>query len=70
MKGLLAAVTLAFVANASARTFTVYNNCPFTIWYVPNFLLPAIHLTYCLFNQACGMKSMRIYLVRYTNTAC
>ncbi|KAI0327518.1 Osmotin thaumatin-like protein [Cubamyces sp. BRFM 1775] len=32
MKGLLTAVTLAFIANASARTFTVYNNCPFTIW--------------------------------------
>ncbi|KAI9056419.1 Osmotin thaumatin-like protein [Trametes sanguinea] len=33
MKGFVATtVTLAFAANAAARTFTVYNNCPFTIW--------------------------------------
>ncbi|KAH9927967.1 thaumatin-like protein [Epithele typhae] len=27
-----ALVALAIAAGASARTFTVYNNCPFTIW--------------------------------------
>jgi hypothetical protein len=27
-----AAAILAFAATASARTFTVYNACPFTIW--------------------------------------
>ena len=30
MKSTLAVLALA--AGASARTFTVYNNCPFTIW--------------------------------------
>ena len=32
MKALSAVVTLAVAATASARTFTVYNQCPFTIW--------------------------------------
>ncbi|KAI0772744.1 Osmotin thaumatin-like protein [Trametes elegans] len=33
MKGFVATtVALALAAKASARTFTVYNNCPFTIW--------------------------------------
>jgi len=33
MKSLsLRVAPLAFVAGAAARTFTVYNNCPFTIW--------------------------------------
>ena len=34
MKSFTAAAALAFVSGAAARTFTVYNNCPFTIWYV------------------------------------
>ena len=32
MKSFTAAAALAFVSVAAARTFTVYNNCPFTIW--------------------------------------
>ncbi|TFK94007.1 thaumatin-like protein [Polyporus arcularius HHB13444] len=32
MNGLVATVTLALVSSAAARTFTVYNQCPFTIW--------------------------------------
>ncbi|KAI0672378.1 Osmotin thaumatin-like protein [Trametes maxima] len=33
MKGFVASVALAFaVTKVSARTFTVYNNCPFTVW--------------------------------------
>jgi len=32
MKLSIAAVTLAVVSLGSARTFTVFNNCPFTIW--------------------------------------
>ncbi|KAM5530771.1 hypothetical protein V8D89_015578 [Ganoderma adspersum] len=32
MKVLSSVVTLAIAATASARTFTVYNQCPFTIW--------------------------------------
>ncbi|PIL36134.1 hypothetical protein GSI_01794 [Ganoderma sinense ZZ0214-1] len=32
MKILSSVVTLAIAATASARTFTVYNQCPFTIW--------------------------------------
>ncbi|KAJ3550540.1 hypothetical protein NM688_g5052 [Phlebia brevispora] len=32
MKTLSAFVTLVLAASASARTFTVYNGCPFTIW--------------------------------------
>ena len=34
MKSFTAAAALAFVSGAAARTFTVYNNCPYTIWYV------------------------------------
>ncbi len=34
MKSFVAATALAFISGAAARTFTVYNNCPFTIWYV------------------------------------
>ena len=34
MKNAVVAAALAFATTASARTFTVYNNCPFTIWYV------------------------------------
>lgn len=35
MKSFIATVTLAVLAaKASARTFTVVNNCPFTIWSV------------------------------------
>ena len=36
MKGFVAAAaaTVALATGAAARTFTVYNNCPFTIWYV------------------------------------
>ncbi|CDO70879.1 hypothetical protein BN946_scf184804.g11 [Trametes cinnabarina] len=35
MKSFVATVVLAVLAaKASARTFTVYNNCPFTVWYV------------------------------------
>lgn len=34
MKSIIAA-SLVFAASAAAdRTFTVYNACPFTIWYV------------------------------------
>ncbi|EPQ51357.1 thaumatin-like protein [Gloeophyllum trabeum ATCC 11539] len=32
MKAFLATVTLAVVAGASARTFTVKNNCAYTVW--------------------------------------
>ena len=32
MKTLSAIVALALSASATARTFTVYNGCPFTIW--------------------------------------
>ncbi|RDX52527.1 thaumatin-like protein [Lentinus brumalis] len=32
MKSFVAATALAFISGAAARTFTVYNNCPFTIW--------------------------------------
>ncbi|KAI0710080.1 thaumatin-like protein [Earliella scabrosa] len=32
MNGLLATVTLALVSSAAARTFTVVNQCSFTIW--------------------------------------
>ena len=32
MNGLVATVTLALVSSAAARTFTIYNQCPFTIW--------------------------------------
>ncbi|KAI0749522.1 thaumatin-like protein [Daedaleopsis nitida] len=32
MKGLFVAAPLAFAASAAARTITVYNQCPFTIW--------------------------------------
>ncbi|KAI0787891.1 thaumatin-like protein [Fomes fomentarius] len=32
MNSLLVTVTLALVSSATARTFTVVNNCPFTIW--------------------------------------
>nr|ANC28052.1 thaumatin-like protein [Polyporus umbellatus] len=32
MKGLVAVVALALTASAAGRTFTVYNQCPFTIW--------------------------------------
>ena len=35
MTASFAALAIA-VTGASARTFTVYNNCPFTIWYVPS----------------------------------
>ena len=35
MKSIIAA-SLVFAAGVAAdRTFTVYNGCPFTIWYVP-----------------------------------
>ena len=34
MKALSVIVALALAASATARTFTVYNGCPFTIWYV------------------------------------
>ena len=32
MKTSSAFVTLALTAAAYARTFTVYNGCPFTVW--------------------------------------
>ncbi|EJF64590.1 thaumatin-like protein [Dichomitus squalens LYAD-421 SS1] len=32
MKALSAVVALAVAGTASARTFTIYNQCPFTIW--------------------------------------
>ncbi|KAI0752643.1 thaumatin-like protein [Daedaleopsis nitida] len=32
MKSFFAAATLTFVTSAAARTFTVHNNCPFTVW--------------------------------------
>ncbi|KAH9888763.1 Osmotin thaumatin-like protein [Cubamyces lactineus] len=32
MKGLIMYVSSAFLVEVSARAFTVYNNCPFTIW--------------------------------------
>ncbi|KAI0787894.1 Osmotin thaumatin-like protein [Fomes fomentarius] len=32
MRGLAFTISLAFAATAAARTFTVYNQCPFTIW--------------------------------------
>ncbi|KAI0669643.1 thaumatin-like protein [Trametes maxima] len=32
MKALSAIVSVAFASGAVARTFTVYNQCPFTIW--------------------------------------
>lgn len=32
MLRLSAATALAFASGAMARTFTVYNACPFTIW--------------------------------------
>jgi len=28
-------VSLAIAAGAAARQITIYNHCPFTIWYVP-----------------------------------
>lgn len=34
MKASSAVLTFALAAVANARTFTVYNGCPFTIWYV------------------------------------
>lgn len=34
MKGVSVIAILASVARVAARTFTVTNNCPFTIWYV------------------------------------
>ena len=37
MKSFAAAIALTFVTGATARTFTVYNNCPFTIWCVSPF---------------------------------
>ena len=33
MKAASTIVALAAAAVANARTFTVYNGCPFTIWY-------------------------------------
>lgn len=36
MKAFLLTSGLASISLASARTFTVYNGCPFTIWYVPS----------------------------------
>jgi hypothetical protein len=41
MKSLSAIAALSLVAAASARTFTVYNGCPFTIWSV---LLYCFHI--------------------------
>ncbi|KAK7453404.1 hypothetical protein VKT23_011669 [Stygiomarasmius scandens] len=32
MKGLLSAVSLAVISSVNARTWTVKNNCAFTIW--------------------------------------
>lgn len=34
MKGLVTIVALALAGSTAARTFTVFNQCPFTIWYV------------------------------------
>jgi hypothetical protein len=46
MKYLLAATSLALASTALAqRTITVYNACPFTIWYVMCFLLSALTVT-------------------------
>lgn len=45
MKSFGALASLAFVSGASARTFTVYNGCPFTIWcvnYILEFLLTEV----------------------------
>ena len=33
MKAASALLAISLAAVASARTFTVYNGCPFTIWY-------------------------------------
>lgn len=34
MRSFVALVTVALASNAAARTFTVFNQCPFTIWCV------------------------------------
>ena len=34
MKAASSVLAFALAAVANARTFTVYNGCPFTIWYV------------------------------------
>ena len=48
MKSLAIAVNLVFAASAAARTFTVYNQCPFTIWYVHLSIVELrIYLTVC-----------------------
>ena len=49
MKNISPAIVLAFVASVVAtRTFTVYNNCPYTIWYV---VYVAQYLTHSLISH-------------------
>lgn len=48
---------LAVAAGVSARTFTVYNNCPFTMWYAVFQCLP---LAVPLFSSLVQMANIVI----------
>lgn len=55
-----AAVTLALASGAAARRFTVYNNCPFTIWYVSSLFTVMMHVL--TVPQACCMSHTSAYM--------
>ena len=61
MKALSAVVTLAVAATASARTFTVYNQCPFTIWWVTD-ILP---LTVTTLTDGLSIGLLCVFLLSY-----